>query len=78
MKITKLDGSYLKLLQRIQNNELLIIDDFGLHPFDNYTRQALMDVIEVIEAKYNKSSIIIRISSELKKSYGILKCEFSN
>lgn len=56
VKIAKLDGSYLKLLQRIQNNELLIIDDFGLHPFDNYTRQALMDVIE---AKYNKSSIII-------------------
>jgi DNA replication protein DnaC len=56
VKIAKLDGSYLKLLQRMQNNELLIIDDFGLHPFDNYTRQALMDVVE---AKYNKASIII-------------------
>jgi DNA replication protein DnaC len=56
IKMAKLDGSYLKFLQKIQNTELLIIDDFGLHPFDSYTRQALMDIVE---AKYNKSSIII-------------------
>jgi DNA replication protein DnaC len=56
IKIAKLDGTYLKLLQKIENTDLLILDDFGLQPFDNYTRQALMDIIE---SKYNKGSVII-------------------
>lgn len=56
VKMAKLDGTYLKIIQKIQKSDLLIIDDFGLHPFDNFTRQALMDIVE---AKYNKSSIII-------------------
>lgn len=56
IKLTKLDGTYLKFLQKIENAELLILDDFGLHPFDDYTRQALMDIVE---SKYNKSSTII-------------------
>ena len=45
IKQAKIDGSYLKLLKRLQRFPLLIIDDFGLHPFDNVTRQALMDLI---------------------------------
>lgn len=56
VKLAKLDGTYLKLLGQLQQTELLIFDDFGLHSFDTYTRSALMDVVE---AKYNKSSIII-------------------
>jgi len=56
VKIAKLDGSYLKWLHKLQQTDLLLIDDFGLHSFDSYTRSALMDVVE---AKYNKSSIII-------------------
>src|SRR5690606_30439120 len=56
IKLAKLDGSYLKLLRRIQRSSLLIIDDFGLHPFDTYTRQAFMDIIE---DRYDRSSIIL-------------------
>lgn len=56
VKLSKLEGTYLKFLQKIQTSDLLIIDDFGLNPFDNYSRQAIMDIVE---AKYNKSSIII-------------------
>lgn len=56
IKLAKLDGSYLKVLQKMHQTDLLIIDDFGLNPFDSYTRQALMDIVE---AKYNKSSLII-------------------
>ena len=36
--------------------DLLILDDFGLTPFESNARQALM---EIVEAKYDKSSIII-------------------
>jgi len=56
IKLSKIEGTYLKQIKRIQNVELLILDDFGLHSFDNYTRQALMDIVET---KYNKSSILI-------------------
>lgn len=56
IKMTKLDGTYIKLLKRLQLPDLLIIDDFGLHPFDQNTRQALMDIIE---DRYDRVSTII-------------------
>jgi DNA replication protein DnaC len=56
IKMAKLDGTYIKLLKRLQQPDLLIIDDFGLHPFDQNTRQALMDIIE---DRYDRVSTII-------------------
>jgi len=56
IKMSKLDGTYIKLLKKIQLPDLLIIDDFGLHPFDQNTRQALMDIIE---DRYDRVSTII-------------------
>lgn len=56
IKMSKLDGTYIKLLKRLQQPELLIIDDFGLHTFDQNTRQALMDIIE---DRYDRVSTII-------------------
>lgn len=56
VKIAKLDGSYGKLLKRIQKADLLILDDFGLNPFDQYARQALMDILE---DRYGKTSTIV-------------------
>lgn len=53
VKIAKLDGTYVKLLKRIQKMDLLILDDFGLNPFDQYARQALMDILE---DRYGKAS----------------------
>lgn len=69
IKLAKLDGTYLKLLQRIQNSDLLILDDFGLYPFDNYTRHALMDIVE---AKYNQSSIIITSQIPVSKWHELI------
>jgi len=56
VKIAKLDGTYVKLLKRIQKMDLLILDDFGLNPFDQYARQALMDILE---DRYGKASTIV-------------------
>lgn len=56
IKLAKIDGNYNRLMKRIQQTQLLIIDDFGLHEFDNINRQALMDIVEY---KYDQSSIII-------------------
>ena len=56
LKLARLEGSYTKLLMKIEKTDLLILDDFGLSAFDNQSRQALMDIIE---SKYDRSSIII-------------------
>jgi DNA replication protein DnaC len=57
-KIThsKLDGSFIKLLNQIEKISLLILDDFGLTPLDQNTRLALL---QILEDRYGKKSIII-------------------
>ena len=56
IKLAKLQGTYYKLIKNIQRSNLLILDDFGLYPFDQDARQALMDIVEY---KYEQSSLII-------------------
>lgn len=46
IKLSKIEGTYIKLLRKLKRAQLLIIDDFGLHPFDNDVRQAFFDIIE--------------------------------
>jgi DNA replication protein DnaC len=63
VKLSKLEGTYLKLLNKIEKTDLLIIDDFGLTSFDDHARNALMDIVEM---KYDKSSIIIAAQIPVK------------
>lgn len=55
MKIAKADGSYLKELAKIERQQVLIIDDFGLQPLDAQSRSTLL---EIIEDRHEKSSTI--------------------
>jgi DNA replication protein DnaC len=57
-KITdsKVDGSFVKLLNQIEKTHLLILDDFGLYPLDVVTRLALL---QILEDRYGKKSVII-------------------
>ena len=45
------------------------MDDFGLFEFDTITRQALMDIIE---SKYDKSSIIITSQIPVNKWHQLI------
>ena len=56
LKMAKADGSYIKEIARIERQDLLIIDDFGLQPLDNQNRSILM---EIIEDRHGKGSVII-------------------
>jgi DNA replication protein DnaC len=56
LKLCKVDGTYLKELDKLLKTDLLILDDFGLQSFDNHAREALMDIID---ERYNKTSTII-------------------
>jgi DNA replication protein DnaC len=46
LKLAKADGSYIKEIARIEKQDLLILDDFGLQPFDNFSRATLMEIVE--------------------------------
>ncbi|UCG28202.1 MAG: IS21-like element helper ATPase IstB [Bacteroidales bacterium] len=56
LKMMKADGSYLREISRIEKQDLLILDDFGLQPMDNQNRSALMEIIE--DRHGNRSTII--------------------
>ncbi|SDF24659.1 DNA replication protein DnaC [Pricia antarctica] len=56
LKISKADGSYLKQIDRLEKQDLLIIDDFGLKALDNLNRHSFM---EIIEDRHGKRSTII-------------------
>jgi DNA replication protein DnaC len=56
LRLANADGTYLKEINRIKKCELLILDDFGLEPFDKHTRLSLM---EIIEDRHGEKSTII-------------------
>jgi len=56
ISLAKLDGTYIKLLNKIEKTSLIIIDDFGLHPLDGTTRRA---ILQILEDRYGKKSTII-------------------
>lgn len=56
LKLAKVEGTYLKTLKKLQKVPLLILDDFGLHPLDNTSREALMDLVE--DRDHRASTII--------------------
>jgi len=53
--MAKADGSYMKELTKIENHDLLIIDDFGLQAINNEKQLILMDLIE--DRNQRKSTI---------------------
>ncbi|MBM3405330.1 MAG: ATP-binding protein [Bacteroidetes bacterium] len=56
LALSKIEGSYIKLLNHIEKIPLIIIDDFGLTPLESQSRLALL---QVLEDRYGKRSTII-------------------
>jgi DNA replication protein DnaC len=46
LKVARADGSYMKLLQRLQRMRLLIIDDWGLNTFADEERRDFLEIVE--------------------------------
>lgn len=63
ISLSKLDGTYIKMLNQLEKTHLLILDDFGIHPMDKITRLALL---QILEDRYGKKSTLI--SSQLPVS----------
>lgn len=69
LKMAKADGSYIKEITRIERQQLLILDDFGIQPFDAQSRAALM---EIIEDRHGKTSLIITSQLPVSKWHEVI------
>lgn len=56
LKMLKADGSYMKEIARIEKQDLLILDDFGIQQLDEMGRMALL---EIIEDRHGRASTIV-------------------
>lgn len=50
------DGRYSKLLTRLNNSDLLLLDDWGLEPLSSEQRS---DLLEIVDLMYQRGSIIV-------------------
>jgi DNA replication protein DnaC len=56
LKMRRADGSYIREIEKLEHQELLILDDFGLAQLDTQNR---LDLLEIMEDRYKRSSTII-------------------
>lgn len=68
-RAARLDGTYLRLIKKIKRSPLLILDDFGLAPFDANSRQTLMDLVE---DRHDQSSTIITSQIPVNKWHELI------
>lgn len=64
--LSKLDGSYIKLLNHLERQSLIILDDFGLQNLGQETRLTLL---QLLEDRYGKKSIIVTSQLPVAKWY---------
>lgn len=69
LKMAKADGSYLKELSRIERQDLLIVDDFGIQPLDSQSRATLM---EIIEDRHGRASTLFTSQVPVNKWHEII------
>jgi DNA replication protein DnaC len=67
--MSKADESYIRQIMRIEKQDLIIIDDFGMQPLDDMTRMMLL---EIIEDRHQKRSTIIASQLPVDKWYDVI------
>lgn len=69
IKLSHLEGTYTKTIQRLSRFDLLILDDFGVSPL---TPDELNDLFEVIEERTMSGSTIVTAQLPVSKWYDYL------
>jgi DNA replication protein DnaC len=69
LKMARADGAHLKELSKIEKQDALILDDFGVQPFDAQGRALLLDIIE---DRHGKRSTIITAQLPVKKWHEVI------
>jgi DNA replication protein DnaC len=68
-KLSKAKDTNIADLKRIERTDLLILDDFGLQPFDAQARVTLPDIME---DRHGKMSTLIASQIPVKEWYDII------
>ncbi len=69
LKFAKAEGTYDKELKKIKQQNLIILDDFGLHPIDE---QSKLILLELLEDRYGESSTLIASQFPSKSWYEMI------
>lgn len=69
LKIAKADGSYIKEISKIERSDVIILDDFGIKPFDSLQRLMLL---EILEDRHGRSSTIISSQLPVDKWFDLI------
>lgn len=69
LKMSKADGSYMREINRIEKQDLLILDDFGLQEMDAQNRMAFL---EIIEDRHDMKSTIINSQLPVSSWYDVI------
>jgi DNA replication protein DnaC len=70
LKMSGADNSYFKEIKKIEQQDLIILDDFGLQPLDMQSRLYLL---EILEDRYSKHSTIITSQLPVNKWHEIIE-----
>lgn len=69
LKMSRAKGDILKELKRIEKTDMLILEDFCMHPFDPVSRMSLMDIIE---DRYGKKTTVITSQVPVRNWYDMI------
>ena len=69
LKLGHVDGSYLKILSKLQKVDLLILDDWGLEGFQG---KQVTDLLDVIEDRYERRSTVIISQLPVNQWYDLM------
>ncbi|MDR6764377.1 DNA replication protein DnaC [Flavobacterium sp. 2755] len=67
--MAKADGTYLRELMKIQRQDGIILDDFGLQALDSQNRITLL---EIIVDRHNNGSVIVTSQIPVQGWYDII------
>ena len=69
LKYAKADGTYFKEMKKMQKQELIILDDFGIKPLDSDTR---LMMLEILEDRHGLKSTVITSQLPVNKWYDVI------
>ena len=69
LKVAKAKGTILQELKKIERLDMLILDDFGIQPFDS---QGWMNLMDIIEDRHGKKSTVITSQVPVRDWYDVI------
>jgi DNA replication protein DnaC len=69
LKMKRSDGSYIREIERLERQDLIVLDDFGLAQLDTQNR---LDLLEIIEDRHGKKSTIITSQLPINKWHDVI------